>query len=106
MDYSEAESDTEHENTLSCSSSSTSVVDSPVKRENSGELGDLWTPNTIASQAERVSEQCRNLSERTKQRAMAQQGEMTAMERMLEMMLRSERDRAERDEKKEREERK
>ena len=48
-----------------------------MKRENSCELGYLWTPNTIASQAQRVSEQCRNLSERTKQRAMAQKGEMT-----------------------------
>ena len=41
MDYSEAESDTARENTLSCSSSSMLVVDSPVKSENSGELGDL-----------------------------------------------------------------
>ena len=51
VDYSKAESDTESENTLSCSSSSM-LVDSPVKRENQLEgednwnLENLWIPGT------------------------------------------------------------
>ena len=90
-----------------------------LDRQDSWELSDLWTPGTLTCQAQKVGDKLTRITERTKQREMAQQSEMAGMENFLEMMMKmrpedkreqreteqkNERERLKREERKEREE--
>ena len=88
VDYSEAESDTEGELTLSEGTTEGDITikdEQQSEREKEWDLQNLWTPSTLESNLDNIGRQYMRIS-------MAHKSEMSSLEKMMGMMIQMKQD--------------